>query len=294
MKKLWDPIVETAEDVQRVASRMIDDGVEFFRGHLGKIQLLSASNVVVGAGDEDRDEQHYFLVPNRGEECGYCLYSMRVLPDGIGPENDLPKARVFQIPSEGAEGRLVELLLGELEAEALKKVDLASPLADRLEVVAEEIDRQSNLLSGGLILVGGVVAIANPLLGVGIAAKALIPGLGSKLSVHGMKHVSDWFRGRRESSVKEDAKKDARKAVSKVKPELRVNAVLGLLERALSSEDCDPGTESLHLLDDLSQVGDYRLGVEAVTTIYQKEDLEQLRPEIRDWLKSLDVKGDLQ
>ncbi len=291
MKKLWDPIVETAEDAQRVASRMIDDGVAFFRGHLGKIQLFSASNAVVGAGHEDRDEQHYFLVPNRALECGYALYSIRVLPDGVGPENNLPKARVFQIPSEGSENRLAELLIGELEAESLKGVDLASPLADRLEVVAEEIDRQSNLLSGGLILVGGVIAIANPLLGIGIAAKALIPGLGSKLSVHGMKHVSDWFRGRRESSVKEDAKKDARKAVSKVKPELRVNAVLGLLERALSSEDCDPGLESLRLLDEHSQAGDYRLGVEAVTAVYQKDDLKRLRPEVRDWLKSLNVEG---
>jgi hypothetical protein len=135
MKNLWDPIVETVEDVQRVASRLIDDGVEFFRGHLGRIQLFSASKAIVGAGHEDRDEQHYFLVPNRGEDCGYCLYSMRVLPDGIGPENNLPKARVFQIPSEGVENQLIELLVGELETESLKEMDLGSPLADRLEVV---------------------------------------------------------------------------------------------------------------------------------------------------------------
>ena len=128
----------------------------------------------------------------------------------------------------------------------------------------------------------------------GIAAKALIPGLGSKLSVHGMKHVSDWFRGRKETSAKEEVKKDARKTVSMVKPEVRVNSVLGLLERALSSEKCDPGVESMCLLDDLSQAGDYRLGVEAVSAIYQEENLKEMRPEVRSWVKSLEMKGDDQ
>jgi len=291
MKKFWNPVVETAEDLQKAAVRLIDGGVKFFQGHLGRIPLFSSSEVLIGQGNPDRDETHYFMVPNRSEESGYCLYTVRVLPEGVGPENDLPKAKIFQLPGDGTEDRLTELLLGELRDDAIERSDVDSPLADRLDLIATEIDKQCNLVSGGLLLVGGVVAVANPLLGAGIAAQALLPGIGSKLSVHGIRHASDWFRNRREKSVVDDAEKNASVEVKKLKPEMRVNPILKVMETALSSsaDSYDPWIESQSLYDDLNEIRDVRLGAQALVTVYSRNNGSELDPGLRSWIDSLET-----
>jgi hypothetical protein len=51
----------------------------------------------------------------------------------VGPENDLPKARIFQLPASGTENHLINLLTKELTDEQLKGIDPDSPLADHLE-----------------------------------------------------------------------------------------------------------------------------------------------------------------
>ena len=45
-------------------------------------------------------------------------------------------------------------------------------LADRLEAVANEIDKKSNFVTGGLLLIGGAVAIANRRAGSRIGVRA--------------------------------------------------------------------------------------------------------------------------
>jgi hypothetical protein len=48
--------------------------------------------------------------------------------------------------------------------------------------IADEIDYKSNLVSGGLLIIGGAIAITNPLLRMGGAANSLLPSLGAKLT----------------------------------------------------------------------------------------------------------------
>ncbi len=287
MKKIWTPIIETSEDFQKAASKLIDDGISFFQGTFGSMQLFASSEALVGSQNMERDETHYLLIPNRSEASGYCLYSARVLPQGVGPENNLPKAKIFQLPGEGAEQHLITLLMGQLEEKGLAKATCDSPLADRLEIIADEVDKQSTLLSGGLLLVGGAVALANPILGVGIAAKAFAPNLASKISVHGVKHASSWLRTRQENSVKKEVAKTAQREVRQIKPELRVNRILELLEQALSTSDgsFDPGLASENLLDDLSTLPDLRLAVQALAAVYAEN--ATLDPTLRCWIDSL-------
>ena len=142
----------------------------------------------------------------QSESSGYRLYSVRVLPDGITPENNLPKFKVFHLPVEGSAGEIAKLLFQQLKAKSLGKLDSNSPLADRLELV-DEIDKQCLLVSGGLLLVGGVVAVANPFLATGIVGKALLPGIDSKLTSHRFKHASNWLRSKSKASAESGAEK---------------------------------------------------------------------------------------
>lgn len=77
----------------------------------------------------DRDETHYFLVPSLQNQGNYTLYRIRSLPNGVGPKNDLPKARIFQLPASGTENRLIDILTRELTEEQPKGIDVNSPLA---------------------------------------------------------------------------------------------------------------------------------------------------------------------
>lgn len=285
MKKLWDPVVKSAGDLQDTANRLLNNGLTFFRAKLGSIPLLSSSSAEI---DGDRDETHYFLVPNLTEKGGYCLYRTRFLPDGIGPQNDLPKSRIFQLPASGTADHLTDLLSRELKEQQLQSANFDSPLANRLDAIADEIDHQSNLVSGGLILVGGVVAITNPLLGAGIAVKSLIPGLGSKISIHGVKHASDWLKSRKKQSLEKEAGSSAHSKVKKLKPEIRENRVLALLEQTLnsSSGDFDPMIASGNLFSNPEDSRDIRLAAQAVSTVY--EERGQLSPPLYDWIKHLD------
>jgi hypothetical protein len=132
-----------------------------------------------------------------------------VLPEGVGPKNELPKRRVFHLPSGVSEERLEELLEQQIAGRKLASAEKGSDLADRVDEIAAEIDAKSNLVTGGLLLIGGAVAIANPVVGVGIAAKALLPGVGGVLSKFGAKALGGALRGHKESKVEKEAEKAA-------------------------------------------------------------------------------------
>ena len=119
------------------------------------------------------DEHHYLWVPLPAAVKGYALSQHRGLPTGASLASDLPLRGIFHLPGAGAERRLEELILdGRLP------VAVDSDLTQRLHRIADEIDRQSGKATGGLRLIGGAVAIVNPLLGIGIAAKAIFPSQG--------------------------------------------------------------------------------------------------------------------
>jgi hypothetical protein len=285
VKRLWDPILKSAEDFQDTAGRMLDSGISFFKTKFGTFSLLSSSEAVVGG---DRDETHYFLVPSLREKKGYCLYRLRVLPEGVGPQNDLPKARLFQLPAVGTQDHLTDLLTEELKDEQLQNSPSESNLANRLDVIADEIDHQINLVSGGLLLIGGVVAIANPLLGIGIAAKSLIPGLGAKLSTHGVRHASDWLRNRGKKAADTAAHKTAKAEVEKLKPEVRENKLLGILETSLHTPDGDFDAiiASRNLWDDPADFPELRLGIQAICAVYENRD--DTSPLLSRWINHLE------
>lgn len=53
VRKLWDPVIQKAEDAIKTAGLLLDDGMKFFRSKLGTLPLLSSETAFVG-GVHDR------------------------------------------------------------------------------------------------------------------------------------------------------------------------------------------------------------------------------------------------
>jgi hypothetical protein len=300
MKFITDPIVKTAKDAVTLSGRMLEDGVEFLHASIGKIPLFAGTKVYVAEDGFSSDETHYFLVPSRAAERGYALATTRVLPEGVGPENDLPKRRVFHLPAGVSEESLEELLEDQLTRKNRASAGEGSGVADRIDEIAGEIDKKSNMVTGGLLLIGGAVAIANPVVGAGIAAKALLPGLGGVLSKFGAKALTDTLRSRKRAKLDATAERDAEREVKRLKAEVHSNTMLSVLEEAVSTDDPDhdPAMTRLHA-DTPAEMRVMAITAGAVGEVYaellktwpKEAEEANLHRADHEWLRSLEGLG---
>lgn len=237
LRRIADSVTDSARALQNEAARLMGEGVQFLRGALDQIPLFAGTRAHELTASCERDETHYFLVPFAPAPAGFALNVQRALPAGTGAVNDLQKVRVFHLHDEAARGTLEDLLRSSLAAGALADLPAGSELADRLDKMAEAIDSQTEKVTGGLLVIGGLVAIANPLLGVGIAAKALLPSVASVAGKGAVDFVSDKLRSRAESARRSAAEEKASAEIKRLKPEIFINPLLRVLHDALHPND---------------------------------------------------------
>ena len=91
----------------------------------------------------------------------------------------------------------------------------------------------------GLVLVGGVAAIVNLLLGVSIIAKGLLPSMSAKASKVGAEYVGKRLRDRSKSAAKSKLQRDASSEVKKLEPRVYANPII----RSLEAIATNPATE---------------------------------------------------
>ena len=296
MKFITDPIIKTSKELAALSTRVFDGSVAFLRSTWNSIPLFAGTRAHLGLEGVEEDQTHYFLIPFRVSESGYALGTARVLPEGYGPDNDLPKRKIFHIPGEGGEAALRNLLRDKIAAEKLAEADMTSETADWLEKISAEIDAKSSMVTGGILLIGGVVAIANPVAGVAIAGKALLPSIGMMFSREGFKGLANKFRSRQADKAERDAEKEASKEVKSIRPEVKDNGLLALLEKALKAPEgsIDPAVESMDLPVGVEHMQTYALTAEAVLHAYhdilgkkRSEEEAKLDPVTAAWVRSL-------
>ncbi len=299
MKFIPDPIVKTSREFTALASRVVDDGLAFLKALFGAIPVFAGTRPYIETGDFHADETHYFLIPFRPADDHYAIGTMRVLPEGTGPDNKLPKRRVFHLPNLAARDTIEELVEKQIASGKLASGADESDgddLATRLDRIAVEIDKKSNLVTGGLLVIGGAVALANPLVGAGIAAKALFPSVGALFSREGLHHLGQRLRRGRESRRIREAEKAAERAVERLKPLLHENPLLRLLEEALATTDPehDPALPFSRLPMNSDAMRVISLTAEAVTHCYRATldspddwPRARLQPNDVQWLRSL-------
>lgn len=130
------------------------------------------------------DEKHYFVIPYELSDYGFALHTMRCLPDSAPDINNLPKRRVFHFPNEHSENMLKRYMLESAQELILER---SENTPNSLESLANDIDSLDKKLTYGMLVVGGIAAIANPIAGAAIAAKALLPGVGGVINKYGIR-----------------------------------------------------------------------------------------------------------
>ncbi|MCL6414070.1 hypothetical protein MIB92_00270 [Aestuariirhabdus sp. Z084] len=243
---------------------------------------------------EEYDEKHYFVIPYELSDYKFALHTTRCLPTGVPEINDLPKRRIFHFANEHAELALKSYMLKSVNEDIHDK-HKENP--NTLESLANDIDALDKKLTYGMLLVGGVTAIFNPLIGAGIAVKALLPGAASFVNKYGVRPAG-------EKLSKIQLEKDVRKAEEGVAKQFEdsdtlrvVNPILQELEFSLrtSESEHDPLTDPNLANGSIPEITHERwreLTEVAICHVYKEvyEDSSQhkkakLGPEDLRWLK---------
>ena len=270
MNSILKKLTERASDAGSLARSIAESGLrsvsEVFRG----TKIFGALAASSGE-DVEYDETHYVLVPLLGAQSDYAIYTKRVLPPDTGATNSLPKARIFHVPDETGKELLEQELVASIVRDRSGHDASSSELADMLEKVADQIDSETNKISGGLLLVGGAVALVNPLLGVGIAVKGLLPSIGAKASKAGAEYVGNKLRGWNKSSAISKLQKNASKEVRKLQPRIYSNPIVRSLEAIAANPetDYDPVLDHRNWIDEFESLHYYTVTSEAIQEVYQ-------------------------
>ena len=292
VNSLFNKVVERAADAGTLAKSLAEGGVRYVTTAVNGIEVLG-SIYAFSSKDVERDETHYLLIPFPHPDNSYVVYTKRVIPPGVGITNSLPKARIFHVPDASGQAILEKQLITKAIENGLVESVGQSDFADRLETLAEQIDQQTEKVSGGLLLIGGAVAFVNPLLGIGIAAKGLLPSVGAKATKAGASLIGDklraWNKAKRESRSLKEAKKNVRR----LKPQVYTNPLIQSLDAIVTNESdsYDPLLDERNWIDAFDEFRYFEITLEAISEVYseimERKNESSLSSSYRSWIKYL-------
>jgi len=273
----------------------LNSGVKVIQGMIEGLPVFASSERSKKNGLEF-DEKHYFVIPYKLSGVGFFLHTMRCLPDKAPETNDLPKRRIFHFPNEYYEGSLRKFMVDSaVDISREKKENHKNPLVR----LADEIDTLDRKITYGMLLVGGVTAIFNPIVGAGLAAKALVPGFGGLVNKFGLRPVGNKIEEFQSNKVVAQAEKDIARQFAEANTLKVVNPILQELELSLrtSAEQHDPITDPNLSVGSIPELdGKYwrELTEKAVYHVYKDIYLDkklarkaQLGPEDLRWFEVL-------
>ena len=238
------------------ATGAVGAGVGYVQSNLPRSWLFVSTESSSSYETAKVDEKHYFLIPDRRTSERYSLYTMRCLPDGVPPINSLPKHRIFHLPNPHALPTIEHLLAVDARDAALAnspKPGASASLGNRLSNLADQIDHLDNKLFNGVLLIGGLVALVNPVAGAAIAFKAMLPSVGLMLSKFGLKYVGETLTSRELAAKVKNAEREVLQQFQGAGTESIVNPLLAQFDKALDTDE----SEYDPLLDFDSQTMDF-------------------------------------
>lgn len=290
----------TASGAFQSAAEVVETATSTFGSGLGYAKHAVASSWLFGSNEtlnSVADEKHYFLIPYRLAECGYTLYSMRCLPEGVPPVNELPKKRVFHLPNEHASKMVEQMLLDEAAATVAARESEKQEKSSLIDL-ADRIDKLDQKAFNGALLIGGLVALANPVAGGMLAAKAMIPSIGLLLTKYGLKQAGETLDERNLAGKIKRAEKGVLTEFHGTSTAQVVDPLLAQLDKALNTDafEYDPLVDEP--LEDEDEAVEDRgarlLTMRAIVNTYQELLSDQrlhsaagLGPEDIRWLQYL-------
>jgi len=184
MKNFLKKGLDSVRSVADKATEELSSGYSIVKKKVNGLPIFVSAEKSDKYNDTRYDEKHYFVIPYELSEYKFALHTMRCLPNAVPEINNLAKRRVFHFPNEHSEEMLKDYM--RQSAEEMVRVK-SENTPSNLESLANQIDSLDKKLTYGMLLVGGLAAIVNPLLGVGIAAKALLPSVGGLINKYGLR-----------------------------------------------------------------------------------------------------------
>lgn len=228
-------------------------------------------------------------------EPGFALHTMRYLPAHVPEINELPKRRVFHFGNTYHEAVLEKEMIQTAQLAMMDDEEHISGL----EALANKIDRVDSQLTYGMLLVGGLTAVVNPLIGAGIAAKAVLPSSTGAINRHGLRPAGEKLSAKQWQRKSAQAEKQVLEQFADSSTLKVLNPVLQELDLALRTreDEHDPLTDPNLADDSIPELqGRYwqRLSEKAVFHVYEdvyadpKRHREaRLGPEDIRWLTTL-------
>jgi hypothetical protein len=296
MKRYLQKGIEAVSPLLDKAFEEVSANISSFREVVNGLPVFVSLEKSDKYADTEYDEKHYFVIPYEVSEYKFALHTMRCLPGNVPEVNNLPKRRVFHFANEHAENALKSYML-----ESAKEVvqDKYQDTPSTLESLANDIDALDTKLTYGMLLVGAAAAIVNPIVGAGIAAKAILPGIAEILTKYGLRPAGDKIS-------KIQLEKEVRQAEANIIKQFEssdtlrvVNPILQELELALRTDESehDPLTDpnlANGSIPELSHERWRELTETAIFHVYKEifEDNSQhqkakLGPEDLRWLKTI-------
>jgi len=184
MKEFFKKGIDSARSVVETTTEEIESGYSTLKEMVNGLPIFASIEKSKKHEGLQFDEKHYFVIPYALSDYGFALHTMRCLPDSVPDINNLPKRRVFHFPNEHSENMLKKYML-ESAQELILESSKSNP--NSLESLANDIDSLDKKLTYGMLVVGGIAAIANPIAGAAIAAKALLPGFSGVINKYGIR-----------------------------------------------------------------------------------------------------------
>ena len=130
-------------------------------------------------------------------------------------------------------------------------------------------------------------------MGIGIAAKSLLPSISTKASKAGAEFIGNKLRKWNKSSEVSKLKKDASQEIKQLKPIIYTNEIIRCLEAITNNptDDFDPFLEQCTWPDQFEPAHYYPITQEAIQEIYSDKwaslDLGSTQTSHIEWVKSI-------
>jgi hypothetical protein len=251
-KKIKQGIEDTTKGIKdgtlsayEYSAKNIGEVAEKSMGLYEDLKAIEFSKMIsIGNSEEAQyDTTHYFLIPDLTDAENFTLHTYRELPFTVLNENKLEKKKVFHLANEEYFQILKNKVLEENKKNNIDENDYTGVTSNVLKNVANTIDSTNNILSNGLLLVGTVACLANPITGLALIGSSFMPSLLSDAITGSLKGISNKLDISSFKKVNKDAEDKALKELVKIVPTIEINSVLSKFYKSIKNKDYEPNVE---------------------------------------------------
>jgi hypothetical protein len=237
-------------DKKSILSTLSDNVLDLASGAGVLVSGAKDSIVNVFSSNENKENEvnitHYYCIPDPVNVGKYLIHTSREVSNGID-ESSFPNQRIFHVHKEEAIDQIRKSMI-DMDTEAMRdKHSKDSFSGDTLVNVASHIDKANEKISGGVLIAGAATCIFNPVLGVALITKSLVPSIGAKVASELLGGSGNSINKWSKDKVDEKVDKDVKDTHKKTKPIIKPNIILYKIDKAINDRDYNPLLETTDL-----------------------------------------------